>query len=272
MTRSRTYLFVPATRLDRVERAWASGCDAVIVDLEDAVADADKATARTALAGQAFDRALHVRINARTTPFHDDDLRVVTAVPTLAGVVVPMVESPDDVTSVARRLPDDVEVIALVETPLGLRRIDDILASPDLSRVAFGSTDYCAALGVERSASVLGHPRSVLAVAAAAAGHPAPIDGPFLTLDDDAGLRDDVVAARALGLRSKLCVHPRQVAIVSDLLRPSNDDVDRARALLAAAEESGGGVFRWQGTMVDEPVLAAARDILTDAASVDEGR
>jgi len=261
MSDPRTYLFVPATRLDRVDKAWASGSDAVIVDLEDAVHPDDKPTALANVVTAEFARALHVRINARTTPFHDADLSALVDLTSLAGVVVPMVESPSDVAEVADALPAGTEVIALVETPLGLRRIDEILATPHLTRVAFGSTDYCTALGVERSAEVLAHPRSILAVAACAAGLPAPIDGPHLAIDDDAGLRDDVIDARRLGLRSKLCVHPRQVAIVSEILRPSAFDLHRARELLAAAEEAGGGVFRWEGMMVDEPVLVAAREI-----------
>jgi citrate lyase subunit beta/citryl-CoA lyase len=265
VTGPRTYLFVPATRLDRVAKAWASGCDAVIVDLEDAVAEADKAAARDAVVAAAFERPPFVRINARGTPFHDADLAAVAGLASLAGVVLPMVESAEDVAAVAAVLPEGTEVVALVETPIALRRIDDVLACPGLDRVAFGSTDWCAALGVERSAAVLALPRAVLAVAAAAAGLPPPIDGPYLALDDDTGLAGDVADARALGLRAKLCIHPRQVPVVRDGLRPSAADVDQARALLAAAEEAGGGVFRWQGMMVDEPVLAAARDLVAEA-------
>lgn len=264
MTDPRTYLFVPATRLERVGKAWASGCDAVIVDLEDAVADADKDAARDAVATTTFERPVLVRVNARGTPPHEADLATVAGLGALAGVVLPMVESFDDVVAVRAALPASAGVIALVETPRGLQRIDDIVAGP-VTRVAFGSTDYCSALGVERSVNALAHPRAVLAVAAAAAGLPTPVDGPYLGLDDDDGLRRDVDDARALGLRAKLCIHPRQVPVVRDVLRPSEEDVRRAEALLGAAATAGGGAFRWEGMMVDEPVLAAARAVLADA-------
>lgn len=259
-----SFLFVPATRPERVPKALASGAHQVIVDLEDAVAPADKAAARDALAGLAVEGRCLVRVNAQGTAHHDADLDVVAGLGWVAGVVAPKVTSPDDVARLRSRLPADVALLPLIESAAALQAVDDIArAGPD--RLLFGSADYLADLGAPAGPEVLAHPRNRLVVASAAAGLPPPVDGPSLALDDPAVVAAEAATARALGLTGKLCIHPSQVGPVNDAFAPSAEEVAWARELVAAADAAGaaeGGVFVHGGTMVDAPVLRRARRIL----------
>jgi citrate lyase subunit beta / citryl-CoA lyase len=254
-------LFVPATRPERVPKAQASGAHQVIVDLEDAVAPADKDTARTALAALGVEGRCLVRVNAAGTPFHDEDLAAVSALGWVAGVIVPKVESPGDVAGVRRRLPDGVALLPLIESAAAVRAVDDI-AQAGVDRLLLGSADYLADLGVETSPEVLAYPRSRLVVASAAAGLPPPVDGPTLRVDDPDAVRVEARAVRALGFTGKLCIHPAQVEPVNDAFAHSADEVAWARGVVAAAAAGGDGVFVYDGAMVDAPVLRRARRIL----------
>jgi citrate lyase subunit beta/citryl-CoA lyase len=261
MPAAASYLFVPATRLDRVEKARASAAHEVIVDLEDAVAEEDKAAARESLAAIPDGRAVHVRVNARGTAHHDDDLRAAAALASLAALVVPKVESPDDIAAVRRGLPGGIAVLALVESARGVVAADAI-AGAGAARIMFGIADYVADLGVQPSPDVLVYPRSRLVVASRAAGLPPPVDGPTLVTSDEGLVRADAETARALGMGGKLCIHPNQVAAVNEVFAGSAEDVAWAGAVLAAAEAHGGGAFSFDGSMVDAPVIARARRIL----------
>lgn len=262
-----SYLFVPATRLDRVAKARLSAADEVIVDLEDAVAEGDKAAAREALAGIPAGRPVHVRVNAAGTAHHEADLRAVAALSdgaatsTVAAVVVPMVESAAGLAAVIASLPSTVAVVALVETARGIVAAEAIAAAGP-SRLMFGSADYLADLGARPGSEVLAYPRSRLVVASRAAGLPAPVDGPTLATGDAALVRAEAEAARALGMGGKLCIHPVQLAAVHEVFGPSADEVQWARNVLAAAADQGGGAFSFEGSMVDEPVLARARRLV----------
>ncbi|MDZ7678917.1 MAG: CoA ester lyase [Acidimicrobiales bacterium] len=256
----RTYLFVPATRVDRVPKAFDSGADAVIVDLEDAVAPSAKDAARRSLVDDLADQPVHVRLNA--DEHLEADLAVLAELPQLRGVMVPKVESAAVVDRVRVALPQIEVLIALVETPRGILRCDSLATLEAVDLLAFGAVDYSAALGVDPSEPLLLVPRSRLALAAAAAGKPPPIDGPFLAMDDDAGLEADCRSAAALGMGAKLCIHPRQVAVAASVFG-SPAELGWAEAVLAeAGRRPGEGAFRFEGALVDAPVLARAQRIV----------
>jgi citrate lyase subunit beta / citryl-CoA lyase len=255
-----SYLFVPATRPDRVDKARRSEADEVIVDLEDAVAAHDKAAARGALADLPDGRRVHVRINALGSPHYEADLNAVAGLPSVSAVVVPKVEHPDDVAAVASALPPGIGVIALVESARGVVAADDIARGP-VSRLIFGSADYLTDIGAAPSARVLAYPRSRLVVASRAAGLPAPVDGPALITGAENAVRADAEEAKALGMGAKLCIHPAQVAVVNDVFGASEGERRWARGVLAEAEHRS-GAFVVEGSMVDEPVLARARQLL----------
>jgi len=260
---ARSYLFVPATRPDRVGKALASGADAVIVDLEDAVAEADKAAARQLLATLAPEAACLVRIHDADTPHHGQDVAAVAALDWVSAVVVPKVEHPGVVDAVRDALPDGCLVLAIVESARGILAAEAI-ATGGVDRLVFGVVDFLADLGVGPGPDVLLYPRSRLVLASVAAGLPGPVDGPHLAIADAAGLAADAAAAKGLGFGAKICIHPAQVPVVNDAFAPSAAEVSWARGVLDAAATMS-GVFAYEGAMVDEPVLRRARSIVTAA-------
>ncbi|NPD17715.1 CoA ester lyase [Xinfangfangia sp. D13-10-4-6] len=251
-------LFVPANRPERFAKAAASGADAVILDLEDAVALDAKDSARAALSVGFTDLPVLVRINASGTPWHEADLAAVAALP-IAGVILPKAEDAQTCVGVAKTTGHGV--IALIESALGLANARAIAAADGVSRLAFGSIDFCADLGCEHLREVLLPVRSELVLASRLAGIAAPIDGVTVQLDDMEISRSDTLHARALGFTGKLCIHPRQIATVLEGFAPSAAEIDWARRVLA----SGDGAAAVDGAMVDEPVRIRARAILARA-------
>lgn len=265
----RSYLFVPANRPDRYERALASGADAVIVDLEDAVAPADKPAAREMLQRWLAARpvgapAVIVRVNAVGTPWHAADLDL-CAWAGVAGVMLPKAESAAALAPVAARRAG-LAVIALIESALGLAGAREIAAAPGVQRLAFGSIDLALDLSLRgASEDDLAPHRAEIVLASRLAGLAAPIDGVTTAIDDLALLGADVRRARRLGFAAKLCIHPRQIAGVHEGLAPSAAELDWARRVVAAAGAVEGAALAVDGAMVDKPVLQRALATLRDA-------
>jgi citrate lyase subunit beta / citryl-CoA lyase len=265
---ARSLLFVPGSRPDRFAKAAASGADAVILDLEDAVAPPDKATARAAAADWLARHPATVRINPPGTPWHADDLAALAEARQLAGVVLPKAESADDVRGLTAALPGTrpvPPVLALVETARGIRDAALIAELPGVSRLAFGSFDFCLDAGITVAADderELLHARSTLVVASRAAGLPGPVDGVHARLDDPAGLHAATRRSSDLGFTGRLCVHPGQVPVVHEALRPDPARLAWARRVVDAAGGTGGAAVRVDGQMIDAPRLAEARRLL----------
>jgi len=254
-------LFVPADRPDRFAKAAGSGADAVIVDLEDAVAATAKDRARDNLAALApLAVPMIVRINALGTPWRDDDLRLLRSIGPGVGVMVPKVESVADVAAVRAALGPEVAIVGLVESAKGLAAVETIAEAVD--RLAFGSLDYCLDLGCAHVEAALLLPRSRIVLAARLAGAAPPIDGVTADLERPDQLATDVATARALGFTAKLAVHPRQIAPIVAGFRPTEAERARAERILAAPD---GETVSIDGGMVDEPVRRAARALLARA-------
>lgn len=258
----RAPLFVPADRPDRFAKAAASGADAVILDLEDAIARDAKEAARAALTCDFTDLPVIVRINPVGTPWHEADLKAVCELP-VAGVMLPKADGADSVAAVARALAGHAPVLALVESALGIAHARDIASVRGVRRLVFGSVDYCADLGCSHLREVLLPARAELVLASRIAGKAAPIDGVTTQLGDPSIAHDDARHARDLGMSGKLCIHPRQVAEVHRAFAPSEAEIDWAHRVLA----SGDGAVSVEGAMVDEPVRLRAQAILAQAGS-----
>ncbi|MGA0539563.1 HpcH/HpaI aldolase/citrate lyase family protein [Neotabrizicola sp. VNH66] len=254
----RAPLFVPADRPDRFAKAAASGADAVILDLEDAVAAGAKDAARAQVQARFTGLPVLLRINPAGTPWHAADLAAARA-GGFAAVILPKAEDAATVAAVAAAL-DDMPVIALVETGLGLAQARAVAAA-GVARLAFGSVDFCADLGCAHLREVLLPARVELVLASRLAGIAPPLDGVTVEIADAAPAAADAAHARALGMTGKLCIHPRQVAAVRREFLPTEAEVDWARRVLA----SGDGAVAVDGAMVDEPVRLRARGILAAA-------
>jgi citrate lyase beta subunit len=277
LDRARTYLFVPATDARRVDKALASAAHAVIVDLEDAVAEADKDAARRLVAERlraprGGGEAQLVRINGLDTAHARADLEALDGL-ALDGVVVPKAE-PQPLQGLP---PSGPPVVALVETAIGLRRAFETATRPRVAKLMLGVVDLALELGATPGPEgrELLHARSALVVDSVAAGLGGTIDGPCTAIGDERALREETAAAKALGFTAKACIHPAQLAVVHDVFAPSVDELEQARRIVAAADEAaagGRGAVAVDGQMVDAPVVARARRLLADGEALDSGQ
>lgn len=258
-------LFCPADRPDRFAKA-ADRADAVVLDLEDAVAPDAKDAARAAVADSALDpdRTV-VRVNDARSGRLAADLDAVRRSPYRA-VMLAKVESAADVDALG-----DLHVVALCETAAGVVRAAEIAAHPRVVALMWGAEDLVASLGGTSSRTrdgayraVAMHARSSILLAAGAAGKHA-IDAVHLDIGDVDGCRAEAEDAAASGFAAKAAIHPSHVAAIRAAFAPSEAEAAWARRVLAAAEAHG-GVFRFEGRMVDEPVLRHARAILARTA------
>jgi citrate lyase subunit beta/citryl-CoA lyase len=269
---ARSFLFVPATRPERYAKALASGADAVIIDLEDAVAPAEKTVARQRLA-QAWPslsadqrgRVL-VRVNASGTAWHHDDLALLAALG-VAGVVLPKAESAADLARVAAAMGPACALLPMIESVAGLDAVDVLARCPAVARLAFGNLDFQADAGMAcgPDEAELTPVRLALVLASRRTGLAAPVDGVTADTQDAAQLQGDAQRSRRGGFGGKLCIHPLQVAGVNAAFTPSPAELDWARRVLAAFEAAGGGVFSLDGRMVDAPVLRLAQRTLAQS-------
>ncbi|NLG56703.1 MAG: CoA ester lyase [Rhodococcus sp.] len=255
------WLFCPADRPERFEKA-AAIADVVILDLEDAVAPADKEQARTAMIDTPLDpQRTIVRINAVGTDDHERDLLALDGTH-YTRLMLAKCESPEQVLALAPS-----EVIAMIESPRGAMAVQDIALAANTIGVMWGAEDLVAGLGGTSSRNGRGvyrdvaqHVRSSTLLAAKAYGRFA-LDAVYLDFKDLDGLRAESDDAVAVGFDAKVAIHPTQVPVIHAAYAPTDKEVEWARGVLAAAD-SERGVFAYEGTMVDPPVLDHAAQIM----------
>ncbi len=272
-----------------LEKAVGLAADEIVIDLEDSVSPEAKESARGLigrfLARQpAVSAAIAVRINSLASPWGEGDIRelVGLAGSRITSLVVPKVEGADDVAAVQRLLDSErdggegTRLQALVETAAGLLHVAQIAtASARLESLILGYADLAASLGrAPRMTTPAGwlYAQETLLVAARAAGLQA-IDGPFLDIRDDAGLRQHATHVQALGFDGKWAVHPGQLAIINDTFTPTVEQVARARAILDALKSGHGrGAVELDGEMIDEASRKLALQVLARSRAADSER
>lgn len=287
----RSLLFVPGDDARKLDKALASGADALIVDLEDSVAPSRKVDARRiaaeflkANAGPGRPRLL-LRVNPAVSGLLDADVEaVMPAVPT--AIVLPKSESASDVVSLAARLAvaeaewdladGSTAILPIItETAASLFHLGSYRGcSRRLLGLTWGGEDLSADLGAETNrlddgsyADVYRLARSLTLLAAVAA-EVAPVDSVFTAFRDETGLRREALAARRDGFTGKMAIHPAQVPVINEVFTPSPEAVARARAIVAAfAADPAAGVVGLDGEMIDKPHLRRAERILAAAAA-----
>ena len=254
---ARSCLFVPANRPEMFDKACKAGADAVIVDLEDAVPFAEKATARAALA--AWLSPAHpvlVRINGADTDWFAEDLALCGA-PGVSGVVLSKAERVGDIARV--REAGAVAVLPLIESAAGFENVRAIAGAAGVERLLFGSIDFQLDLGIRGEREELLFFRSQLVLVSRLAGLLAPVDGVSTGIGDAARLTSDAMHSRQMGFGGKLCIHPKQVSEVNRCFSPSEEEIGWAGRVLAAAAASEGAAVAVDGKMVDRPVMLRAQ-------------
>lgn len=273
----RTMLFLPGNNPGMLQNGGIFGADSLILDLEDAVAPAEKDTARL-LVAHALREVDYggcekvVRINTLDT-FGKQDIRAIVPCRPDA-LLVPKVQSAEDIRAVAAEIAAveqagqaPVGIIALIETPRGLAEAYSIASASDrLLALALGAEDYTASLGAQRTkeGTEIVSARAALVNAAAAAGIQS-IDTPFTDVNDEEGLVKDTAFAKQLGFKGKLTINPRQIDSIHTVFNPSSKEIDWAERVMLAirqAEAEGSGVASLDGKMVDAPIVNRAERTL----------
>ena len=259
---TRTLLFVPGARPERYDKAAAAGADQVIIDLEDAVPAANKATARTSIRDWLPTGRTLVRVNPTGTDHFIADITALRGIDGLTGVVLPKTESPDDIDRVLNGLGRRLPVVALIETAAGLLQAAAIASHPSVAVLAFGNLDFAADCGLQvqppQELELL-PARAHLTYVSRVAGLPGPVDGVTADVTDKATAATDSARALRLGFSGKLCIRPAQIGIVLAAFAPTEQQVDWAKRVTAAVTEGVGSV---DGAMVDRPVILLAQQIL----------
>ncbi len=286
----RTALFAPGNRPDRAEKAIGLGADAVIIDLEDAVPIAEKESSR-AVVREVLDRhpgrRVYVRINALTTPYAKEDLKAIAS-KNLMGIMLPKVESPEDILNIDKLLTDleernglkagVLEVISICETAKGLEELYQIVsAKPVFNRisvVAFGAADYTLDLGISltRKGRELEYPRVRIPIVCRAAGIMPPLDTPWMVdLKDIDGLIADAKKAKAYGFQGKIVIHPNQIEPCHRVFTPSEEEIAYAKQVIEAFEEAereGKAAIQLEGRFIDYAVVEKSKRIYALAQAI----
>ena len=278
----RSMLYVPATSEKFIEKAHERGADAIKIDLEDAVALAEKARARTLVRSAAKTVArggadVLVRVN-RPLRMAVDDLEA-SVWPEVHGLVLPKVESADHIGFLAEiitELEDErdmqrghIKLMALIETPRGYSNVRDIANSSErLSAIALGQEDFSAEMGMvePEGMSLLSYYQTVQVAAREAGILPIGYPGSIAEFTDLELFKSNALIARKLGFDGGACIHPKQVPILNEAFTPTDDEIDRSERMVAAydaAMAAGDGAVAFEGKMIDVPVVARAERILS---------
>jgi citrate lyase subunit beta/citryl-CoA lyase len=268
---SSAFLFVPGTRPERFAKALDSGADGVIIDLEDAVAEEDKKSARDAIrsAWPTFNaeqkKRLIIRSNSPGSQFYAADLILAQELD-VACLLIPKSESLDQINGAAQILPNTA-IIPMIETAIGLDRINDIATAEQVLRLAIGNLDLQADLGMvcDSQESELQTARFQIVLASRLAQIAPPIDGVTPSTDDIERITNDAERAKRMGFGGKLCIHPKQVPLVKAAFLPSAEEISWAFRVIEADKASKGGAVKLDGRMIDHPVVLLAQRTLASS-------
>lgn len=286
----RTALFAPGNRPDRAEKAIGLDADAVIIDLEDAVPVAEKESSRASvrdILDKHPGKRMYVRINALSTPYAKEDLEAIAS-KNLEGIMLPKVDSPQDIFEIDRLLADlekkdglevgILELISICESAKGLEEIYAIVsAKPEYHRVsvvAFGAADYTLDLGIAltREGKELEYPRTRIPVACRAAGIVPPLDTPWMVdLKDIDGLIADAKKAKAYGFQGKIVIHPNQIQPCHNVFTPTEEEIVYAKKVIEAFEEAereGKAAIQLEGKFIDYAIVEKSRRIYALARAI----
>ncbi|MBK6597277.1 MAG: CoA ester lyase [Proteobacteria bacterium] len=280
----RSFLFAPGNHPRRAEKVFLVGADVAVLDLEDAVAVAEKEAARGSVLGalrQRRDSKAYVRVNAFDTRWCYGDLDAVV-IEGLDGIVVPKAESAQQLQAIATRISEleqqrgltvgAIDLMAIIESARGVLLAEEIAAAtPRLSRLAFGGADYTNDLNLEWTPEEreLDFARARLAHASRLAGIEPPVDTVVVQIKDTERFRHSARTGKQFGFLGKLCIHPDQVAVCNEVFSPSAAEIAHAQSVVLAFEEAearGVAAIQVDGAFIDYPVVYRARRVLALAS------
>lgn len=262
----RSALFVPGDRPERFSKALASGADKVIVDFEDAVDESQKEEARENLKVFLTDNPnaeVVVRINSAAHPEHEADLAFCASLPQVEAVLLPKAESREQVDRVGQT---GKPVWALIESAAGLERLTDIAQGVNVERLTYGAldlgVDLCLIATSAAAQRMYDQVRFAMVLASTRYKLAAPLETVFPDISNTPELKTFARNALEMGMEGMLCIHPSQVSTANDAFSPSLEEIEWASKVISAAKDSP-GAFRLEGKMVDAPVIAYAKKVLS---------
>lgn len=262
MQTTRSMLFVPANRPERYSKALNSGSDAVIIDLEDAVPEADKLTARVQLKQWLIahpEQQVMIRVNADQTPWFTEDIQLAQYA-NVCAIILPKAEQHSSFAAILHIR--ELEIYPIIETPYGMAHVEEIAGFAAVQALIFGSIDFQLEMQMSGDALELMYFRNKIALASKLAGIAQPIDGVTADFSNLELLSDEALQAKKLGFQGKLCIHPRQVDIVQRVFQPSRAEIQWAKEILAAVQLAQGQTISLNGKMIDKPIIRQAEKIL----------
>ncbi|EJN39641.1 citrate lyase beta subunit [Pseudomonas sp. GM84] len=266
ITKARSLLFVPGDRPEKFRKAMLSQADVVIIDWEASVIPERKAYAReatSAFLNSAFcsKRPVAIRVNPARGPELELDLAVASTL-AISGLFLTMVETSADVTKVGNYAPAHWELVAMVETAVGVFNVSAISLTPRVSRLAFGNMDYQTDLRLGDVHEAMIYPSSVITLASRCAGLPSPIAGVTADFSSPDRFIADASFERSMGFGAKLCIHPKQIAWCNRSFATTQADIQWAKTVIEATRDTY--ATQVDGVMIDRPVIERARRILED--------
>lgn len=277
----RSLLFIPGNNPSMIQNAIVFESDAVIFDLEDAVSNEEKDSARIIVSefinySFGFNKEIIVRINPADTPYYLDDLKLIVS-EKLDTIMLPKATEKTvrdlalklDEIEEEKKITKRIKIIPIIESAKSVLQIERIAPLPRVSGMLLGAEDLSLDMGIIRTkkGDEINYVRSKLAIACKAYDIDA-IDTPFTDVNDDDGLEEDTKRAKLLGLNAKSCIHPRQASIINSVFSPSSFDIEYAKKVLLGYEEAqkvGLGVFSLEGKMIDKPIIERAMRVIAKA-------
>ena len=248
-------LFVPANKLDWIQKAESSEADGLIIDLEDSVPEDEKNVTREALAdylsSTEISKPFFIRVNSLTTTYGEKDINTFeNTVKNFMGLIIPKIEDPAELASLSK----DIKAILLIETPLALENLPSLIQDKKVMGLALGGADLSAELGSDMSWDSLLMARSMIVMQASKLGL-LTIDSHFMDINDENLLAEESRKAKSIGFNSKFAIHPKQAKVIKERFLPTKEELEEAKKIIEAYSNSKGGAISVDGKMVDEPIV-----------------
>lgn len=266
----RSLLFCPGSRPERIHKAMAAGADAICIDLEDAVPAKDRPQARVNVGEFLKSRsgpgpAVGVRINCLRTPDGVRDLGAALDWVKPDFLMIAKADYPDELNLAYEATGGAIPLWPMVESGRSLGCVWQIAAAPGVAGIQFGAADYSVDVRCEMEREPLLTARAMLAAACGSAKIQL-LDVPYVDLQDEADLGPSTEHIKAMGFTGRSCIHPNHIATVNAIFTPTDEEVEHAKAVLAAYEAVGGGATTLKGQLVERPQVLAAQRVLSRLA------
>ena len=250
-------IFIPANKLEWIDKTFKKGSDAIIIDLEDSVPEEQKVEARTNLStylhSHNLDKTILIRVNPIDGEFGKDDIKVLSEVSTkIDAFMLPKIEE----VEVLNNLPNNL--VALIETPKSVQNLENIASHEHVIGIALGAADLSASLGSDMSWDSLLFTRSKIIIEAAI-NNLFTIDSPFMNIQDISSLESECALSKGMGFDGKAAIHPDQIETITKSFLPNQQDIQEAKEIIKAFNSSSEAVIAYKGKMIDMPIIISMK-------------